>query len=429
MIEFAVTPLNVEVAPAEYQRLLGYPRDYRLEDRAAELADAARAWYVEHGRPWVFARQSNSLNLAGGKVVIDGIDFQCPRLFATLSQAEADSVVMVAVSAGAELEQHANELWLEEKPDEYFFLEVYGSAVVEHLVTMKAAELCTWAESSGRAVLPHYSPGYPEWDIRQQGPLLRLICEHDRDRMPGELAALDSGMLRPKKSLLAVFGVTRHGDRAARLAGLVPCASCSYQPCQYRRAPYEGTTRSLQQDEFAQAKQVISQLLPATEQLDCNARYSVHAKALTRWVDSRLSLTENRDGSTSARFHYEGTTCSNMGRPLHFDYWVTLGSRESGYVLREMICRPSPGDEGFRSMCEYLRDSQQLMSMIDDEKPLLGMPLNHVLEWNPAVSSAGCYCDVGDRLHKWRLVLETIHFALAQRERAGNGSANNGMKT
>jgi hypothetical protein len=80
-------------------------------------------------------------------------------------------------------------------------------------------------------------------------------------------------------------------------------------------------------------------------------------------------------------------------------------------------------------MCEYLRDSQQLMSMIDDEKPLLGMPLNHVLEWNPAVSSAGCYCDVGDRLHKWRLVLETIHFALAQRERAGNGSANNGMKT
>jgi len=39
-----------------------------------------------------------------------------------------------------------------------------------------------------------------------------------------------------------------------------------------------------------------------------------------------------------------------------------------------------------------------------------------VLAWNAAQSAAGCYCELSDRLHKWRLVLETIHYALVERE-------------
>jgi hypothetical protein len=34
-----------------------------------------------------------------------------------------------------------------------------------------------------------------------------------------------------------------------------------------------------------------------------------------------------------------------------------------------------------------------------------------------ASASAGCYCEPESRLHKWGLVLETIHYALA---RTGN---------
>lgn len=416
MIEFANAPPKIDVAPAEYKRLLGYPREYEFEDRSAELAEGAHAWYAEHGRPWVYARQSDSLEIIDGRVSIDGIWFDSERLSTTLKQAEADSVVLVAVSAGPELERQAQQLWLEEKPDEYFFLEVYGSAVVEHLVTMKGAELCAWADSCGQAILPHYSPGYPEWDIAQQADLLRLICEGDCERLPGGLEVLDSGMLRPKKSLLAVFGVTRQTERVARLTDLSPCAGCSYLPCQYRRAPYQGVTRCFNRDEIAQTKQILSQLLPEALVLERAAKYSVNAKALSRWAKNRLSLTEHENGTIDARFRYEGTTCSNMGRPLFFDYYVTLGPRANGYILCAMSCQPSPGDEGFTSMCRYLERPKQLMEAIDREKPLLGKPLNGVLEWQPAYSAAGCYCELNDRLHKWRLVLETIHFALAERE-------------
>ena len=87
-----------------------------------------------------------------------------------MQRAEADSAIMVAAGAGPELECEAQRLWQDEKPDEYFFLEMYGSAVVERLVTMAGARLCSWAEQQQMAVLPHYSPGYPEWDIAEQSP-------------------------------------------------------------------------------------------------------------------------------------------------------------------------------------------------------------------------------------------------------------------
>ena len=71
------------------------------------------------------------------------------------------------------------------------------------------------------AVLPHYSPGYPEWAIDEQPRLLELINRRGSGAaVPVEV--LESGMLRPKKSLLAVFGVTRHVERVRRLTDLSP---------------------------------------------------------------------------------------------------------------------------------------------------------------------------------------------------------------
>ncbi|HEX9106332.1 MAG TPA: hypothetical protein VF832_03880, partial [Longimicrobiales bacterium] len=164
MIRFSDTSPDVTVQPTEYRRLLGYPRGRELDERALELAEGARLWYARHGRPWVYAREASSLDLTEGDgVVIDGVRFTSPRLHRTLRDAGADGAVLVAISAGPELEREAQRLWRDEKPDEYFFLEVYGSAVVEHLATMAGARLCAAADGRGQAVLPHYSPGYPGW--------------------------------------------------------------------------------------------------------------------------------------------------------------------------------------------------------------------------------------------------------------------------
>ena len=116
-----------------------------------------------------------------------------------------------------------------------------------------------------------------------------------------------------------------------------------------------------------------------------------------------------------AIFHYEGTTCSNMGRALAFDYRVKLAPPEDHYRILEMHCAPAPGDTGHQFQCEYLNAAEALTRSIASEKPLLGRPLDEVLNWRRACDPSGCYCDVTRREHKWGLVLEVIHFALCRR--------------
>jgi hypothetical protein len=385
MTEFLDTAPGVDVATAEYNRLLGYPRDWTLSGRALELADWARAWYAANGRPWIYAREAGRVAIGTGSIRIEDAAFSSRRLEKTLRDAEAHSAMLAAVSAGPELEQEAQKLWREEKPDEYFFLEVFGSAVVEHLTMLAGARLCAWAEERGMAVLPHYSPGYPEWDIGEQSRLWRLM-----GALPSPIDVLESGSLRPKKSLLAVFGLTRHTENLRRLTELVPCENCSFAPCQYRRAPYAGAARKIE--------------------------YRINRKALRRWAEERLSLDRRADGTVDALFRYDGTTCTNMGRPLAFDYRVKLGPRDGGYRIEEQRCGPAEGDAGYTYMCRYATNREQLMEAIGRETPLAGRPLKDVLAWRPPSSSAGCYCEPASRDHKWALVLETIHFALAQKD-------------
>jgi hypothetical protein len=389
MTELIDTAPDVHVDPAEYRRLLGYPRDHAICERAQELADSAREWYRQHGHAWIYARQADRLEVEEGRISIDSIEFTSQRLAGILRQAEAHSAFLVAVSAGPEAEEQARKLWLEEKPDEYFFMETFGSAVVEHLITAAGARLCAWADGETMAVLPHYSPGYSLWDVAEQSQLLRLI--ESRTALPGGLETLDSGALLPKKSQLAVFGLTRHIDRVRRLSDLVPCQSCPLANCQFRRAPYL--------------------------RAPIGANYSVSTRALARWAAERLSLETRSDGATAARFRYDGTTCNNMGRALAFQYDVILGPPQDGYQIREQSCAPVSGDTGHTAMCQYQANAGPLMAAIESEKPLLGQPLASVLAWRRDSSPAGCYCDAASRAHKWGLVLETIHYALhRQRE-------------
>jgi hypothetical protein len=162
---------------------------------------------------------------------------------------------------------------------------------------------------------------------------------------------------------------------------------------------------------------------PATPRADAfpltlDARYSVNTRALRKWAQERLQLEIAADGSVSAQFRYEGTTCSNFGRPIHSDYHVRLDSVSRGYRIAEVRYGPASGDSGYTLMCEYLKDPDAFTSLVASEKPLLGRPLDDVLTWARSSNPAGCQCDAGSREHKWGLVFEVIHFALAQQHRA-----------
>ena len=421
MKELFDTKPDINVLQAEYKRLLGYPSYYELEGNAQKLADSASQWYAENGKPWIYAIQFDKLDYRQENLRIDNIELLSKKLRKQFAQAQVCSAIVLVVSAGNECEKKAKQLWEEEKPDEYFFLEIYGSAVVEHLITTAGFRFCDWAEKNDMTVLPHYSPGYPGWRVEDQHQLLKLIKQNTSIVLPGDIEILESGMLKPKKSMLALFGITEQVEKVMDLRDLIPCQICSLQSCQYRRVPYKYYNTQIED---------VTQLQPISNgtqdiwpsngngtndlPLTLNANYSVSIKALEKWYRERLQLNILKDNSVEATFNYEGSTCSNMGRTLNFEYHIKLSPRSKGYEIISLNCNPSLDDDGYFYMCEYIKYQDKFMNEIKSEKPLLGKPLDNILSWNREFSPEGCYCNSVSREHKWGLAFEVLHYALLQ---------------
>src|SRR5262245_29574638 len=217
----------VDVPQADFLRLLGYPRNHEPSGRAVELIQWARDWFADNANSWVFAR-SVCIDLMPGSIRIDGEDFASQRMARRFASANVRQAMLVAVSAGPELEMQAKSSWEKGLPDEYFFLECFGSAMVEQLVAYAGCHLDREARAQSLSLMRHESPGYGNWDIGEQVRLLKLT---GLDR----LESLESGMLRPKKSQLAVFGLTERALPATERFDAVLCRSCALPDCDFRR--------------------------------------------------------------------------------------------------------------------------------------------------------------------------------------------------
>lgn len=391
-VERLESPASCEVGDAEYRRLLGYPPGADPSERALELGRQSRRWYAEHGRPWSYFREA-PLRYGHGAVLIDGAPFRSPGLLERFRNAGVDRVVLAVACAGAGCEERARTLWAEGKPDEFFFLDLFGSAVVEGLVSGLNGRVCAWADGEGRRALPHYSPGYSGWDVAEQARLFDRLERGCTVALPEPLRVLPSGMLVPRKALLAVIGLTAAGP--ASPPGAVPCVDCSFSPCRYRRLPYRQAAAA-----------------PAPARPPAASAYRIGERALRKWAAERVTLERKPNGAVLARFRLDGTTCSNLGQPLAFDYELELGRSEAGWILRRAHCRPAPGDEGHRKMCAYLSEPEPLQRALAQEAPPTGVPLDEALAAAPPGAASGCLCTAEYRAHKWSMALQAVHFAL-----------------
>lgn len=236
VLEPSAAALAHEVAPAEYQRLLGLPRARSLEGDLAERAHAARVWYASNARPFVAARRAQIARLDADSVAVDtGAVFHSRFLADRLRKGEAHGLLALAVTAGPEVDLESRRLWEQDKPDEAYFLDRFGAAVAEQLVFWTSVRVCREAAGAGETVLAHLSPGCGGWDFEEQAALMALLADGAREL--GPLRMLDSGMMTPKNSLLAVRGLTRH---AVAPTPADACRACDLAPCAFRRAPYRG---------------------------------------------------------------------------------------------------------------------------------------------------------------------------------------------
>ena len=345
---------------------------------ASKLGEAARSWYAEHGRPWLAWIALPIERLDGDHVVLGGgAVLTSETLVAGLRQASAECLCVAGLSAGQELDAEIDRLWSVGRPDGAMALHAYGVAVVEHLRATLRARLEDLVRRSftDAWVLPHYSPGHEGWGLFDQEQLFDLLPAR------GPLSLGESGALQPSKSTLTAFGVSR----AARDASFGD-AFWFHHPSGERSSERADTHRAEEQ-------------------------YSFPEKALKKWSAERLQW-RGSGPSLEASFRFDGTTCSSLGRPLRILYTVSLMREIDGYRIRGARCAPDPSDVGLRSTCASIADAGALEAALERDVPRVGQRLADVLCWTPEVSPSGCVCSRGNRFHKWRMALQTIHYAL-----------------
>jgi hypothetical protein len=233
------TPVATEVVAAielaELARLLGMPRSRALEGEIAARADGARQWYARHGRPQLLARRAGIAGVGDTEVRLDGGRILGGEaIVRRLSAGRAHAALAVAVTAGPEVDAETERLWANDRPDEAYFLDRLATAVVEILMLRATTWLCREASAASETALAHLSPGCGAWALEAQRELYSWLSAGAA--LP-PLEMLDSGMLRPKLSLLAVIGLTRLAT-APHATGA--CRACDLARCAYRRAPYLG---------------------------------------------------------------------------------------------------------------------------------------------------------------------------------------------
>ena len=166
-----------EVTDDAFKRFLKLPPRKEFTGAVAEAAAEARAWYAQHGRPWGAAIATDPARWTSA----------CAELRA------APAAALIAVGAGTEVAEEAAARWTRDEPDRAYFLDRFAAAVTEALLAeAKRALGATF----------HDCPGFWDWPVT--GNLDLLAAFNAAAPLPAPLEALDSGMLKPKTSQLAL---------------------------------------------------------------------------------------------------------------------------------------------------------------------------------------------------------------------------------
>ena len=106
-------------------------------------------------------------------------------------------------------------------------LQAASAALLEEYLDACQKKLQEEFAAEGKYLRPRFSPGYGDFDIRNQEMILRML---QADKSIG-LTMTDSFMLTPIKSVTAVMGISRKKENCP----IQGCENCRKKDCIYRR--------------------------------------------------------------------------------------------------------------------------------------------------------------------------------------------------
>lgn len=222
-----LTDFEIEIEPLEVKRLLGHrekPEAARNRgtidgEAGGRVADPAER--LERAIDEAIPRALELMRTAGIYVVGSGGDLPGSTVFEGLER-----VAYCVCTIGSALEEEVTRLSGDGELLRAIVLDAAGSVAAE-----TAAEYMDRRIQEAAAMLDlktscRASPGYGDWDVREQAKLFRIV---PAERIGVSLS--ESSMMMPRKSVSFAIHIA---ERPARLRSESSCKNCDRADCPYR---------------------------------------------------------------------------------------------------------------------------------------------------------------------------------------------------
>ena len=214
--------IGTEIDRQQVCRYLGYGNNYKIPPRISSLIDE----YIEHAR--YFIRPSYSYNIRnidciqGSVVFIEKlIMFESQELVHLLEHCHKVAVFIVTI--GMHLEEMAQQLSEDGRILRAAVLDAMGSSAVVGLVDLIHSRIEKEAGAQGLVISRHFSPGYRDWDLRQQKALFEAV-----DSSAVGVQLTDQSLMLPRKSISGIIGI---GTSNSDVGNYDPCEACGRHAC------------------------------------------------------------------------------------------------------------------------------------------------------------------------------------------------------
>lgn len=222
-----LTDFDIEILPAEIKRFLGYKGGPGAAwDRGTLGGEVERqgpdpAGRLEQAIDETISRARELLRTAGIYAVGSGSDLPGSTVFEGLER-----VAYCVCTIGPALEEEVTRLSGSDELLQAVVLDAAGSVAAEAVAEYMDQRIQEEAEGLGLKTSCRASPGYGDWDVREQAKLFQIV---PAERIGVTLS--ESAMMIPRKSVSFAIHVA---ERPERLRSENSCRNCDRMDCPYK---------------------------------------------------------------------------------------------------------------------------------------------------------------------------------------------------
>jgi hypothetical protein len=228
-----MTRLEIQPVLKRYDlaRLFGGGKVSRISRSVQKKMKKLENLFTKFLKPALYYQRKKIISIRQGTIHLEGgVTLSSPKLSKTMNGCE--EIVCFVGTLGRGIEAKIRNLMGKNNLSEAYILDAMGSVAMESIVEKFHRRMKDRFASKQKGITLPFSPGYCDWPLTDQKKLFALF-----DSMDVGVKLTDSCLMKPRKSVSGVFGVTpSHGSTPSGLYN--PCSRCAKQDCIARR---EGT--------------------------------------------------------------------------------------------------------------------------------------------------------------------------------------------